>query len=81
MHDAFQKTPAEEHQGNPNITVCMPTHETNERYLQIVLVLISSSTGKRKKTYALLDTWSKSTLIREVFAAERKLHRNKTKLR
>ena len=59
----------------------MSTHESNEVYLQIVPVLISSSMGKREKTYALLDTGSQSTLIREDFAAELKLHGNKTKIK
>ena len=31
--------------------------------------------------YALLDTGSQSTLIRENFAAELKLYRNKTKIK
>ena len=57
----------------------MSTHENNEVYLQIAPVLISSSIGKREKTCGLLDTGSQSTLIREDFAAELKLHENKTK--
>ena len=81
LHDVFQKAPAKEHQANPSITVGMSTHESNEVYLQIAPVLISSSTGKRKKTYALLDTGSQSTLIRADFAAELKLHGNKTKIK
>ena len=59
----------------------MSTHESNKVYLQIFPVLISSSSGKREKTYALLDTGSQSTLIREDFAAELKLHGNKTKIK
>ena len=46
----------------------MSTRESNKFYLQIVSVLISSSTGKREKTYALLDTESQCTLIRQYFA-------------
>ena len=59
----------------------MSTHESNKVYPQIVPMLISSSTGKREKTYPLLDTESQSTLIREDFAAELKLHGNKTKVK
>ena len=59
----------------------MSTHESNEVYLQIVPVLISSSIGKREKTYALLDTGRQSTLIKEDFAAELKLHGNKAKIK
>ena len=59
----------------------MPTHESNEVYPQLAPVLKSSSTGKREKTYALLDTGSQSTLIRENIAAELKLHGNKTKIK
>ena len=59
----------------------MSTHGSNEVYLQIVPVLISSSTGKREKTYALFDIGSQSTLIREDFVAELKVHRNKTKIK
>ena len=44
-------------------------------------MLIYSSTGKRKNTYALLDTGSQSTLISENFAAELKLHGNKTEIK
>ena len=43
-------------------------------------MLISSSFGKREKAYDL-DTGSQSTLIREDFAAELKLHGNKTKIK
>ena len=81
LHDAFQNTPAEEHQSNPSITVGISTHESNELYLQIIPVLLSSSTGKREKTYALLDTGSQSTLIKEDFATELKLHGYKTKIK
>ena len=81
MRDAFQKAPAQEHQTNPSITVVMSTQESNEVYLQIVPVLMSSLTGKREKTYALLDIGSQSTLIREDFVAELKVHRNKTKIK
>ena len=44
-------------------------------------MLIYSSTGKREKTYALLDTGSQSTLMREDFGAELKLRGNKTNIR
>ena len=81
LHDAFQRAPAGENQGDPSITVGMSTHQSNEVYLQIVPVLISKSIGKREKTCALLDTGSQSTLIREDFAAELKLHGNKTKIK
>ena len=59
----------------------MSTHKSNEVYLHIVSVLITSSTGKREKTHALLDTGNPSTLIKEDFAAELKLHGNKTKIK
>ena len=81
LYDAFQRAPAGEHQGDPSITVGVSIHQSNEVYLQIVPVLISSSIGKREKTYALLDTGSQSNLIREDFAAELKLHGNKTKIK
>ena len=44
-------------------------------------MLIYSSTGKREKTYALLDTGSQSTLMREDFGAELKLRGNKTNIK
>ena len=81
LHDAFQKVSAKEHQADPSITIGMSTDKSNEVYLQIVPVLTSNSAGKRETTYALLDTWSQSTLIREDFAAELKLHGNKTKIK
>ena len=83
LYDAFQKAPAEENQANPSITEVfgMSTHGSNEVYLQIVPVLISGSTGKKEKAYALLDTGSQSTLIREGFAAELKPRGNKTKIK
>ena len=59
----------------------MLTDKSNEVYFQIVPVLTSNSAGKRETTYALLDTWSQSTLIREDFAAEFKLHGKKTKIK
>ena len=59
----------------------MSTHQSNEVYLQIVPVLASSSIGKREKIYALFDTRSQRTLIREDFAAELKLHGDKTKIK
>ena len=55
----------------------MPTHKSNRFYLQIVPLLMSSSIGKREKTYALLDTESQSSLIREDFVPELKLHEKK----
>ena len=80
--NAFQKALAEENQAEPNIEVVMPTHKSNRFYLQIVPLLMSSSIGKREKTYALLDTESQSSLIREDFVPELKLHgKKKTKLR
>ena len=81
LHDAFQKAPAEEHEADSNITVGMPTHKSNEVYLQINPVLISCSTSKREKAYTLLDIGSQNTLIREDFAAELELHWNKTKIK
>ena len=83
LHYAFQKPPPErnEDKDDPSITVGMATHKSNEVFLQIVPVLIYSSTGKREKTYALLDTGSQSTLIREDFAAELKLNGTKTKIK
>ena len=72
---------AEEHQTIPSIIVGMSTHESNEVYLQIVSVRISSSNGKREKTYALPDSGGQSTLIRVDFAAEVKLLGNKTKIK
>ena len=48
---------------------------------RLFLVLISSLTGKREKTYPRLDTGSQSTLIREDFVAELKLHGNKIKIK
>ena len=59
----------------------MSTHESSKVNLQIVPVQISNSAWKREKIYALLDTGSQSTLIRENFAAELKLYRNKTKIK
>ena len=81
QHYAFQKASAEEHQADPNISVGMSTHGRNEDYLQIVPVLISGSTGKMEKAYILLDTGSQSTLIRETFVTELKLHGNKSKIK
>ena len=78
LQDSFQKSPAEEYQTNPSITADMSTQETNEVYLQIAYMLISSLTGKREKHMLFL---SQSTLIREDFAVELKLHGNKTKIK
>ena len=57
----------------------MPTHKSNRFYLQIVPLLMSSSIGKREKTYALLDTESQSSLIREDFVRVLRLHEKKKK--
>ena len=81
LYDAFQKAPAEKHQADPSTTVGVSAHNSNEVYLQIIPVLMSSSAGKREKTYAFLETQSQSTLTREYFAAELKLHGNKTKIK
>ena len=80
LHDGFQKAPPEEHHTNPSITVNMLTHESTEVYLQIIHVLILSSTEKREKTCALLDTGGQSTLIRKDIPAEFNIHGNKTKI-
>ena len=80
MHDGFQKAPPEEHHTNPSITVNMLTHESTEVYLQIIHVLILSSTEKTEKTCALLDTGGQSTLIRKDIPAEFNIHGNKTKI-
>ena len=80
LHDGFQKAPPEEHHTNPSITVNMLTHESTEVYLQIIHVLILSSTEKTEKTCALLDTGGQSTLIRKDIQAEFNIHGNKTKI-
>ena len=53
LHDGFQEAFVAEHQVNPSITIGMTTNKSNEVYLQIVPVLIPSSTGRREKTWFL----------------------------
>ena len=78
LHDSFSKqSDTSINQDNTSggvkkVAGGMSTY-SNEVYLQIVPVQIADANGKMVKTYALLDTGSQSTLVRDDLAVQLQL--------